>query len=239
MTNSSKMTEIMVAKIIAGLAVLLISNRTAEAMPPTKSMETSTSLFAQRRYKACIETATREIKANPNMISAYDYRGQSYYLLEDFDNAIADLNIYFKRTTGDGDICAHRLRGLALCQIGKIREALKDFDICCKAQPGTWDFWWDRANSYTELKEYDKAIFNANEMIKLKPDNARYAQRAKIYFAAGNYKLSLADWNKAISLCPSKVNYYGARAQCYEKLGRKDLADADKKKRDSLSLIEL
>ena len=47
---------------------------------------------------------------------------------------------------------------------------------------------------------------------------------------AKDYQNSANDWNRAVSLSPQIASFYASRAQCYDKLGRKELADADRKK---------
>jgi tetratricopeptide (TPR) repeat protein len=154
--------------------------------------------------------------------------------MERFHAAIEDFNNYFKRTRGVGDVGAHRQRGLSYCQFDQLNEAMEDFNICIKSRPETWDYYQDRSKLYVALKQFDKAIADASTMVKLKPDSSRYSMRARIYYMAKDYQNSIKDWNRAIVLNPQNASFYATRAQCYDKLGRKELADADRKKQTEL-----
>jgi len=191
------------------------------------------------KFKECIEAATQVIRINPGYDPPYSYRGQSYYRMEEFGKAIADLDTFFKLTKTTADLGAHRARAISLMQVKKYNEALKDIDVCIKAQPGTWDFWQDETNAYLGLGQYDKAISSASQMIKLSPTHGHYSFRARIYSMAGKDKQAVDDWTQAISLTPEIPTYYHARAKCYDRLGLKNLAEADRKKRDDLSRAEL
>lgn len=75
--------NVLIAVLLVGVLVPGTLAAPAKGGPPT-----STMLFAQQRYKACIETASREIAANPNNKEAYKYRGLSYSIMEDPEHAV-------------------------------------------------------------------------------------------------------------------------------------------------------
>lgn len=86
-----------------------------------------------------------------------------------------------------------------------------------------------RANACSNLKQYDNAIKDLDEAIKIEPDYAYlYYLRGNCQGANGNYQRAVIDFSKAIKLDPQHENAYEQRAQAFEQLGRGDLAARDK-----------
>jgi tetratricopeptide (TPR) repeat protein len=227
-------------KKLAALLLFLVTTING-ALAADKSQKAPTSALAHnlaaadhlcsaRKFNDCIALTTRILQDNQDCEAAYLLRGHSNYRMERFRAAINDFTNYFKRTKGVGNLLAHRLRGLSYCQFDQLQEALEDFNTCIKSSPETWDYYQDRSKLYCSLKQFDKAIADASLMVKLKPDSSRYSMRARIYYMANDYQNSANDWNRAIGLSPQIASFYASRAQCYDKLGRKELADADRKK---------
>ena len=58
-----------------------------------------------------------------------------------------------------------------------------------------------------QLKDYDKALTDYSEAIKLKPNEAKYYQlRALILQTKGDFKAALADTDKVLQLDPNNAN---------------------------------
>jgi len=59
-------------------------------------------------------------------------------------------------------------------------------------------------NAYFYLKEYDDAIKNYDQSIRLNPQNADYyVNRGLAYMSKGDNATAVADFEKALSLDPS------------------------------------
>lgn len=85
-----------------------------------------------------------------------------------------------------------------------------------------------RARAYLELKQYDKAVADANEAVSLQPEDAsKYHFRAYVYREAKQYDRAVANSNRAIELLPEYTHAYKGRAHTYTKLKQYDLAIAD------------
>jgi tetratricopeptide (TPR) repeat protein len=80
-------------------------------------------------------------------------------------------------------------------------------------------------------QQFQDAVSDYGEAIKLKPDDARiYEQRAAVEMKLNDYDKALADYSEAIKLKPSEVRYYAYRSYIYEVKGdiNNSMADADK-----------
>jgi tetratricopeptide (TPR) repeat protein len=196
------------------------------------ALASASELVEHQNFDDAITILSGLIGKNPKLSDAYALRAVCYYRMEEFERANRDFREYFKTAKEPCPIAYHRLYGLSLCQFQKFPEALEQFNIDIKREPKVWDYWFDRTQLYTNTKQYDKALADANVMVKLKPDHYRYALRAKIYWAMGNYQKSVDDWTAAIAQLPDRRDYYACRADCYDKLGKPALAASDRKKRD-------
>ena len=73
--------------------------------------------------------------------------------------------------------------------------------------------------------EYDKAIADFNEAIRLDPENVNlYSTRAAANYVKKDYNKAIADFTKAIRLVPKNPLLYYRKACCYALQKRSDLA---------------
>lgn len=83
-----------------------------------------------------------------------------------------------------------------------------------------------RAAAYRRNKEYDRAIADFNEMIRIDPkDSDGFIGRCMVYDDKGDYDRALADCTQAIELDPENVLAIEMRANTYE--AKKDYENAD------------
>ena len=137
-----------------------------------------------------------------------------------------------------------QLRGLLLHgKNGNEKAAIEDFSFVCKHP--NFDHYGDtvgyRANAYMQIKDYPHALADYTTLIKLSPgdDNLR-RQRAVVYELMGNFPKAVEDYTAAIELAQTEsAPSYAARARCYEKLGKKDLAQRDLAKSKKLKESEV
>lgn len=81
---------------------------------------------------------------------------------------------------------------------------------------------------FMEKGDYEHAIADTGEAIKLKPDDARgYAARGNYRNANNEFDKAAVDLSEAIRLQPDLVNAYAQRAYAYAQLGETDKAIAD------------
>lgn len=92
-------------------------------------------------------------------------------------------------------------------------------------------FYMERSGVYWQMKQYDKAVADMLQAIRLAPDKAEYYEGlAAIYIDQEKYDDALPYINKAIELNPNNGKSYIFRGYIYMKLGRNDLYQADFKR---------
>jgi tetratricopeptide (TPR) repeat protein len=86
----------------------------------------------------------------------------------------------------------------------------------------------DRAVAYYRKGDYERAIADASEAIRIDPQFGKaYRTRGAAYSAKGNKDRALADWNEAIRIDPGDATSYNNRALAYKARGDQDRAVAD------------
>ncbi len=76
--------------------------------------------------------------------------------------------------------------------------------------------------------QYDRAILDHDEAIRLRPDYAEaYSDRGNARLAKGLYAMAVKDYTDAIKIQPGAPSYYNNRCFAYAVLGQTDEALAD------------
>jgi tetratricopeptide (TPR) repeat protein len=88
--------------------------------------------------------------------------------------------------------------------------------------------FYNRANGYFESKDYDRAVENYNEAIRLDPKEfMAYSNRGCAYHAKKDYDRAIKDFSEAIRLDPSQVLVYENRGSAYRRKRDYDRAVED------------
>ncbi len=90
---------------------------------------------------------------------------------------------------------------------------------------------YNRAESYLQQREYDKAITELSKVIEVDPKNIEaYVKRGYAYNKKGDYDKALEDFNLAIEMDSKQANAYVNRGVSYYQKGDYGKAIADSEK---------
>ncbi len=82
-----------------------------------------------------------------------------------------------------------------------IKDKIKFYTISIKLKPSFIDAYFNRAELYKELGEYNKSIADYNKILELNPkDKDCYNNRAIVYYLIKNYDKSLQDLDVLVSM---------------------------------------
>jgi tetratricopeptide (TPR) repeat protein len=86
----------------------------------------------------------------------------------------------------------------------------------------------NRGNAYRNKDQYDRAIQDYNQAIKLNPkDSFPFNNRGNAYFNKGQYDRAIQDYNQAIKLNPTFAMAFNGRGAAYAGKGQFDNAIRD------------
>ena len=86
----------------------------------------------------------------------------------------------------------------------------------------------DKGVDYAEQGDYEKAIEQFDEAVRLDPQDAKaYGNRGSAYSALGKYQQAIQDYDEAIRLRPQLAGAYYIRGLIYGELGKSDEAARD------------
>lgn len=92
--------------------------------------------------------------------------------------------------------------------------------------------------AWSNNKEFDKAIADYNDAIRLDPkDSDAYYFRGLIWTMKGEYDKSIANFDETIRLNPKDADAYFYRGHVWETKGNKGKAEADFAKAKELGFV--
>lgn len=124
---------------------------------------------------------------------AYFQNGNYYKAIELFDQAIALFPKYSD---------AYNFRGSSYAKIELFANAIRDYDKAIEFGSKNLDeTYLTRGAAHFELKEYDKAISDLSQAIKLSPNYVdAYITRVFVFADMGKYEAAIADLNKVSTI---------------------------------------
>jgi Mlc titration factor MtfA (ptsG expression regulator)/Tfp pilus assembly protein PilF len=111
-----------------------------------------------------------------------------------------------------------------------IRHAIDECSVALRLRPNYLDAYRGRAGCYFDLGEFDRAIADWSEVIRLTDGEERvdaFSERGAVHLATGSHDAALADFNEAIRRCPDFARAYRDRGAAHVARGDVEQARAD------------
>jgi tetratricopeptide (TPR) repeat protein len=158
---------------------------------------------------------------------AFHERGVAHYHRQEYDAAIVELT---RAIELDPTVAwAFNDRGLAHFQADEFDLAIGDLTHGISLDPSRAWAWHGRACAHGKRGDWEAAIRDCTEAIHRDPTVAWFFHdRGAARLQRGDYAAAADDFTHAISLNPDMEWAYRNRAASYERLGRADLARADR-----------
>lgn len=178
-----------------------------------------------------------EVKLGFPFTSVYEKRGDLYGLTQKYNEAVDDYTRAIAARPQSVDLLLKRADVLAdpFVFLSRKDEAIRDYSaVIARAADLKWvpeklqHAYEQRMYLYGKRGEYDKAIADCTELLKLNPQNAHF------FFTRGNfqgdkkdYEKAVRDYDQAILLDPKQEGYYNSRGVAYHNLKMYDKAITD------------
>jgi tetratricopeptide (TPR) repeat protein len=205
------------------------------------------------RKEEAIEAFNKAVAADPKSIAAYRARGIAYDELNQYRKAISDFSIIIVLDPKDEN--AYEWRSWVYQAEDEKEKAIADLSEAIRIGGSDESAYDNRARLYVVTGHYKEAIADYGESLELNGNPWTYMYRANTYAKISKYDEAIADYSKALdskyfvahSYHPEdpaeKSNYntmgaavYAQRAKCYEALGQKDRAQADRMQSAAIDL---
>lgn len=180
-----------------------------------------TRLLEAEAYEKAVPDLTEAIDHNPNDGRAFSRRSFARYRLEDLEGALEDLSVAIGIDHDDRDYVA---RGRILQKLGRLEEAIADFEEAGQRNPQNAESHYDRGHCYLKRLELDQAVEAFGEAIRIASQTGdsiladAYGSRGSCYASQDRFQEAVDDLNQAIRLSPDDVDFRDFRASCYQKL---------------------
>ena len=124
-------------------------------------------------HEEAIEILTNLINLNPELEEAYAFRGNSYFELKRYNQALIDYTRVIEMnpsSVGKNQKLAYGMRGFTYSLLKEFDKALEDFNKCIELDANNSDVYNNRAYTYRFLNRYDEAIKDWEKAIQINPE---------------------------------------------------------------------
>ncbi|MGL5941490.1 MAG: tetratricopeptide repeat protein [Waterburya sp.] len=196
--------------------------------PPDRWLDRGNQLWRLLRYQEAEEAFEQAIKlnSNPNFVYLAWY-GKGLALTEQnkYEEAIAAFE---KAVRHKSDFyAALKLQALTIRELGKFDQALEVVNRAIKIKPENASLRSDRGGLLVKLGQFSAAEKAYTKAIDLEPQSIFYYDRSLLYGHAKEWKLALADLDRAIEVNPEYTKAYLNRGIVYKNLQELQLAFND------------
>jgi tetratricopeptide (TPR) repeat protein len=162
------------------------------------------ALMGKGDISAALLECEEVIRLNPKQSIGYQCRGDARGRKGDTNLAIADYSEAIRINPKSGFALA--ARGRAYLDKGDIDSAMTDVNRSIGVEP-TFLGYFNRASIEQKMNNFDAALDDTNEAIRLKPDyGLLYSNRGSFWRQKGDLDRALADQEKAIQIEPQSAS---------------------------------
>ena len=179
-----------------------------------------------RQYKNAIESYTKAIDMQNNVVQFYYERARTWSKLQNYDKAIDDYTKAIEQEPTNYGL--YNNRGYIYTKMGKHDKAICDLRDAINLRPDNAKLYCNRGRVYTIMGNMDEALDNYNMALRLDPKCAfAYIGRGIIYEKMNNHEKAVCDDEKAVSLDPRNEAEYNNRGYAFLALEDYDRAIDD------------
>ena len=164
----------------------------------------------------------------------YYHLSGAYWMLRRYSEALAALDHAVE--LGYDEAAAHLTRSIMFEQMGELGKAIQESTRAAQSAEYRAEGLMIRARCLMTLGDLEQALNDSNEAIATLPDENSYSIRGHIRKARGELDECLADYSRALQLCPSSAQLLENRARIHEALGHFKDASEDRMAADQARL---
>lgn len=171
-----------------------------------------------KKISEILEKYSQAIEEDPKNPAVHTNRGNTYYKMKDYKNALSDYSRAIELAPEDA--AAYYNRGILYRNIGDYERALGDYSRAIELDPEDAATYNNRGLTYYNMKDYKNALVDYSRAIEENPEYAiGYYNRGLTYYNMGDYEEAIANYSRAIKLAPKYVSAYYNRGNTYYDIG--------------------
>jgi tetratricopeptide (TPR) repeat protein len=170
-----------------------------------------------------IEYLNQVIQKQPTNILALYWRGRAWESWNQFEKAIGDYEKALAVRPGFD----RARQGYAEClnRIGRVREAVGQYELLHRRQPENSRIVLSLAGCWEDLRELEKARELVEELLAREPESIpALVERGRIDLRKGHLDQAEETLNRALKLAPRNRDVHLVKQLCLESQGKDDLA---------------
>jgi len=161
-----------------------------------------------------VNTLTQQLKHSPRDAGLLIQRGDLYFKMHEFDQAILDYSAAISIDPRADE--AYFGRGMALGRAGQIREGIQDLSVYIQRHPHNARAYTKRGVRYLWLHDDKRAEQDLIKAIELNSANAEaHDDLGVIYARRGKYAEALQHFGATVSIDPTYFKGYHNQAMVY------------------------
>jgi len=200
----------------------------AKAQTPTtdNAVISAEEHFRRGSITRAIQIWSNDIKNGKEIIKSLYNRSQAYIVLKQYDTALQDLNQLIKLQGVNTATQIYIIRGIALSEIGRLDEAIADFDQAEKLEP-SYLVYSNRGLAYQRSQKYQKALADLLKSVQLSPTPIAKLNLANVRIQLGQFAEVLTEMNQILEKEKTFFPAYLVRSIANYNLGKYEAAIQD------------